>query len=172
MANRVPSTLAVSLIIVPDRECRTPTLIGGPAVPPPSGCWVPAECLPPPFPQPSTTPPPPPPPPTPRARRARRRARHGSRAAPPPRVPPAPAPEPFPGAHPPGLDGLVPDKALQVFGQLGRRLVAPGRVARRRLEHNRFQVAWHAGVELARPRRRGVLDLREELVAVGNLRRP
>ena len=85
------------------------------------------------------------------------------------------APAPLAGAadrpHPPGPDRPVVEEPLQVVGQLGRRLVAAGRVLLDRLEDDRLLVAGHGPVDPPRRRRPVVHDLGHESVAVGLVER-
>jgi hypothetical protein len=94
-------------------------------------------------------------------RQQQRRRQHGQG-----RVAPAPAPEPLGLADGAGADRLVVGEAAQVLGQLGRRLVAVGRVTGQRLEHDRLQVARHRRVQPSRRRRLRVDDLVHQLLPV------
>ena len=63
-----------------------------------------------------------------------------------------------------GADGPVFDEPLQVVGQLSRRLVAMGRLARHRLQHDRLQVAGDVRIRRARSRKLLLAHLTQQSV--------
>jgi hypothetical protein len=74
----------------------------------------------------------------------------GQQAGPHRVAPPGP-PQAFHHRDAAGADRPILHEPFQVVRQLGSALVAVGRVAGDGLEHDRLQVGWHSGLELARP---------------------